>query len=373
MELWLLGSKSALLLFIGYMLYGTPHDESFRPAYMLVLLVYTCLSFGIPPLRRIKMASLAVSALSGALAVYGALELHPLFLLLAVPNLYEAASGIGAANWQSAVVLAAAAWLLPAQDRPVYGLAAALCLMLYISTCRLQARLALREEERDKLQDDARRLTRALADNEEYARQSEYTIILEERGRLSQQIHDEIGHSMAGALIQMEAARRLLDTNREKAEELLGNAIVISKEGLERIRLTLKQSKPPAEQLGIGRLQLFVDELSARQDIRATLNYAGDLDTITQLQWRIIQANVTEAVTNSLKYSGAESIAVEVLVLNKFVKAVVRDDGRGADKVVKGLGIVGMEERAASEGGTIIVDGSRGFSVTTLLPVRAGS
>ncbi|CAI6085193.1 sensor histidine kinase [Cohnella sp. JJ-181] len=373
MELWLLGSKSALLLFIGYMLYATPHDASFRPAYMLVLLIYLCLSFGIPPMRRFKKASLALYALSAALAVYGALELHPLFLLLAVPSLYELAAGLGAVSWQTAAVLIAAAWLLPAEDRPLYALTAAMCFMLYISTNRLHARLALREEERDKLQEDARRLTRALADNEEYARQSEYTIKLEERGRLSQQIHDEVGHSMAGALIQMEAARRLLDADRTKAEELLGNAIVISKEGLERIRLTLKQTKPPAEQLGIGRLQLFVDELSAKYDIRATLNYAGDLDAITQLQWRIIQANVTEAVTNSLKYSGAESIAVEVIVFNKFVKAVVRDDGRGADKVVKGLGIVGMEERSAAEGGTIIVDGSRGFSVTTLLPVRAGS
>lgn len=369
----MLGSKSALLLFIGYVLYGLPHEGAFRPAFMLVLLMYTCLSFGVPTLRRIKKASLALSALSAALALYGALELHPIFLLLAIPNLYELASGLGAANWQIAAVLAAASWIGPPSDRPLYALAAALCFMLYVSTCRLYTRLALREEERDKLQEDARRLTRALADNEEYARQSEYTIKLEERGRLSQQIHDEIGHSMAGALIQMEAARRLLDTNRAKAEELLGNAIVISKEGLERIRLTLKQTKPPAEQLGIGRLQLFVDELSAKHDIRATLNYDGNLDAITQLQWRIIQANVTEAVTNSLKYSDAESIAVEVIVLSKFVKAVVRDDGRGADKVVKGLGIVGMEERAASEGGTIIVDGSRGFSVTTLLPVRSGS
>lgn len=372
MEPWLLGSKSALLLFIAYSLYGVQHEGTYRPAYVLVLLVYLCLSFGIPTLRRMRLAPAVLSALSAGLAVYGAYELHPLFLLLVVPCLYELASACGALPWQAALCLTAAAWLAQPPDRPLYALTAALCFMLYVSTARLQERLARREEERDKLQEDTRRLTRVLADSEEYARQSEYTIKLEERDRLSQQIHDDIGHAMAGALIQMEAAKRLLDSNRNKAEELLGNAIAISKDGLERIRLTLKQAKPPAEQLGIGRLQLFVDELSARHDIRATLNYSGDLDSITQLQWRIIQANATEAVTNALKYSGAESIAVEVLVMNKFVKAVVRDDGRGADKIVKGLGIVGMEERAAADGGTIIVDGSRGFSVTTLLPVRGG-
>jgi signal transduction histidine kinase len=48
----------------------------------------------------------------------------------------------------------------------------------------------------------------------------------------------------------------------------------------------------------------------------------------------------------------------------------VADNGKGAGKVKKGLGILGMEERAASAGGTVIVDGSRGFSVITLLPIR---
>ncbi|WP_236687231.1 histidine kinase [Geobacillus sp. ZGt-1] len=56
---------------------------------------------------------------------------------------------------------------------------------------------------------------------------------MEERNRLSQRIHDQIGHSLAGALIQMEAAKRLMDGDRDKAKQLLENAIHISKEGME--------------------------------------------------------------------------------------------------------------------------------------------
>jgi signal transduction histidine kinase len=212
------------------------------------------------------------------------------------------------------------------------------------------------------------RLSREANDNSEFLRQSEYTFKLEERNRLSQQIHDQVGHAMAGALIQMEASRRLIAADPARAEELLGNAIRISREGLDSIRRTLKDLKPKAEELGIGRLRLFADEVSARHGIASTVTYDGDLDRITPAQWRVIQQNATEAVTNTLKYAQATAIHLEVRVLHTFVRAAVTDNGIGAAKVVKGLGIAGMEERAAALGGTVIVDGTRGFSVTTLLP-----
>lgn len=41
---------------------------------------------------------------------------------------------------------------------------------------------------------DMQRLTKSLHENKEYIRQSEYTFKLEERNRLSQEIHDKIGH-----------------------------------------------------------------------------------------------------------------------------------------------------------------------------------
>jgi len=52
-----------------------------------------------------------------------------------------------------------------------------------------------------------------------------------------------------------------------------------------------------------------------------------------------------------------------------MIKAEVKDNGKGVEKVKKGLGIRGMEERTAAINGKVIVDGRNGFSVTTLLPI----
>lgn len=185
---------------------------------------------------------------------------------------------------------------------------------------------------------------------------------------MSQEIHDRIGHSMTGALIQMEASKRLFASDPDKSAELLQNAIHISKDGIESIRLVLKNMKPPTEQLGMNRMKLFVDEFSAKHTVRTSLTHEGNVDIITPIQWKVIQENTQEALTNAMKYSNATVVSIHIGVLRTLIKAEVSDNGKGEQKVIKGLGIIGMEERAASVNGTIIVDGSRGFSVTTLIP-----
>ncbi|HBP64672.1 MAG TPA: two-component sensor histidine kinase, partial [Desulfosporosinus sp.] len=88
------------------------------------------------------------------------------------------------------------------------------------------------------------------------------------------------------------------------------------------------------------------------------------------IQWKVITDNLGESLTNALKYSGATMISLKIEVLNKFVKAEVSDNGHGAFIVKKGLGICGMEERSGRIGGKVVVDGSKGFSVITLLPME---
>jgi len=369
MDLWSIGNKACLLAFVV--------AASFLPAptadprYILACLLYVILNVAIPIFKKTP-PKLVLSAASVALVSWFAYRLDPFFLLLLPGNLLELAGFAGRSKVY--LILAAVAPLpfVPAERIPEYSLAASLSLLLYAGGRSAKGKLAAAEQARDAMREELQKLGRSLSESHEYARRSEYTIKLEERNRLSQQIHDDIGHAMAGALIQMEASRRLLQADPAKSSELLGNAILISKEGLEKIRLTLKDLKPKSEELGIGRLRQLSEDWSAKYAMRVTVSHDGDLDSIAPIQWKIICENAAEAITNASKYGQATSVHIEVQVLNKFVKSAVADNGIGADKVVKGLGIVGMEERAAAEGGTVIVDGKRGFSVTTLLPRGSG-
>jgi signal transduction histidine kinase len=292
----------------------------------------------------------------------------PLFILFLPMNFCELASFYTRARWKVLVFLLIPLFFIKESVVLLFILVAVYSFVIFTMAEIYSSRLTKLEGQMDEMRKDMQRLTKRLNENNEYIRQSEYTFKLEERNRLSQVIHDQIGHSMTGALIQMEATKRLIQKDQEKAVELLQNAINISKAGIENIRITLKNMKPSTEQMGIHRLKLFLDDFEVKHHIKTPFVFNGNLDIITQIQWKVIHENITEALTNAMKYSDASIISIEIQVLNAIVKVVVKDNGKGVQKIKKGLGIIGMEERAASIDGTIIVDGTDGFSVTMLLP-----
>lgn len=50
---------------------------------------------------------------------------------------------------------------------------------------------------------------------------------------------------------------------------------------------------------------------------------------ISPIQWKIIGENVTEALTNAMKYADATVISIDIHVLNKMVKVQVKDNEKG--------------------------------------------
>ncbi|MGG1574716.1 sensor histidine kinase [Fictibacillus sp. NRS-1165] len=365
MELWIIYTKLIVVLFLASS-YAHMNVENL-PWIIFCLLLYVSLNIAMYILNSERL-KVVVLLLSIAMIYLSFLYVHPLLILLLPINFYELASRYVKAKW---ILLGLG--LIPVfyltQGKYIYGLVSAFSFVLFTMTTRYSEKLIQYEDKLDKMRHDMQCLTANLNENQEFIKQSEYTHRLEERNRISQQIHDSIGHSMTGALIQMEAAKSLMGMDTGKAKELLENAIVISKKGIEDIRITLKNMKPPTEQMGVQRMKLMIEEFSVKHRIRTLFVYKGNMDVITPIQWKIIAENGTEALTNSMKYGKATEISIEIHVLNRMIKAEVKDNGIGVRKVVKGLGIIGMEERTASVNGKIIVDGTNGFSVTTLLPI----
>ncbi|WP_459501375.1 sensor histidine kinase [Bacillus sp. C1] len=367
MEFWLTVSK--LIVFL-YIVFSYIHSNVTNlPWVIFTLLSYFCVNVVISILKKDAYKKILIGISIGIIILF-TWQIHPLFILFLPLNSYEIVSYCMKKKWQIYFIMILPIVFADESVRMTYGLIATFCFLIVTMADLYIARLLQFEMQNDKMRKDMQRLTKSLHENKEYIRQSEYTFKLEERNRLSQEIHDKIGHSMTGALIQMEAAKRLMELDKVKAAELLQNAIHISKDGIESIRITLKNMKPPTEQIGIHRMKLFIDEFASKHEIKIPFVYKGNLDVISPIQWKVIGENVTEALTNAMKYAEATVVSIDIHVLNKMVKVQVKDNGKGAPLVKKGLGIIGMEERTASVNGTVIVDGTSGFSVTMLLPIQ---
>ncbi|MGE7694439.1 sensor histidine kinase [Lysinibacillus sp. NPDC094177] len=369
MEFFIILSK---LILLGYLSLWFIHDTF--PVQNIPWIIFSLLTYLIINIvlyivkrQRIKKVVLVLSLVQIIFSFY---KVHPFFIFLLPLNVCE----FSPFNLEKRFIMLILVFLplIWLQDdlRFQYGLVAALNCLIYLMLIQFITRLQRQEEQLDMMRKNLQKITKSLNDNNEFIRQSEYTFKLEERNRLAQVFHDKIGHAMTGALIQMEAAKRLVESDQVKALELLQNAINISKLGIENIRMTLKNLKPPTEQMGINRVKLFIEEFSAKHSMDMPFVYKGNMGRIAPIQWNIIQENLTEALTNALKYSEATTVSIEIHVLNTMIKVEVKDNGVGIQKVKKGLGLIGMEERTASINGKIIVDGSHGFSVTMLIPIQ---
>lgn len=260
-----------------------------------------------------------------------------------------------------------------------YLLISLLSYIIYSQASSISQRLKILTAENDEMRNRIFSLQGRLLKDEEYERQLKYSSQLEERNKLAQEIHDRVGHAISGSLIQLEAAKLLLtnesssresNSRKEQGLAILENVTGVLRDGMESIRATLRNIKPSVEQLGINRVKLLLDEFSASHPIKTILLHSGNLERISHTQWKVIYDNMYEALTNALKYSEATAITVKLDILNTLVKAEVRDNGIGAHVLQKGLGLAGMEERSQSCGGKVIIDGTNGFSVITLLPLE---
>ncbi|MDQ0271471.1 sensor histidine kinase [Cytobacillus purgationiresistens] len=364
MEKWLLASKFALVGYVALTLL----DGQNPSVILLFCLLYICSNLAINIFHQ-SIFKQIMSLVTVVLVIVATSYVDPVFILLLPLNIGEWIN-----RWTGHYLLPMVMVFLPVlligiELQVLYGVIAAISLIQVFMVSQFSKKVSYLEKNEDEMRHSINRLTKALNENKEYNRQLEYTIKLEERNRVSQEIHDQIGHNMAGALIQMEAAKRLIESDQAKAVELLQNAIHISSDGIESIRLTLKNLKPKTEQMGVHRLKLIIDDFIVKHGLSTTFLYKGNIDLITPIQWKIIFENVTESLTNAIKYSDATNIHVDIHVLNQIIKIVIKDNGRGSLGYTKGLGIAGMEERAASVNGKVIVDGSDGFAVTTLLPL----
>jgi two-component system sensor histidine kinase UhpB len=177
-----------------------------------------------------------------------------------------------------------------------------------------------------------------------------------ERGRVAQELHDEIGQSLTALLLQIEGLERSAsDSDREELAELRQSA----RDTLEQVRGVARRLRPEVlDDLGLGKA---ISALCERLGEQSGIAIGCDIDTeLPQLApeaelvtYRVAQ----EALTNTLRHSGAERASVTLEREGEDVLLTVADDGRGlGDADPAGSGIQGMRERALLIGARFRID-----------------
>ena len=277
--------------------------------------------------------------------------------------------------WRWALAMAATAGAGSAAAIAVAGEQAKAFLMLlpavtlYAMALALGRLAALRVEERrvhertvSELQEAEARLSRMAATARELA-------AAEEHRRLSEELHDTLGHALVGTLLQVQLAKRLLDTDAVGASRRLDLVERSVRETLESVRHALHRGKRGAEALPLHRaLESLAAEFRALGGPEVTLVFRPDGDSVSDLSPEVRDAlfrTVQEALTNSVRHGNARHVVIEAEASGPRLYLAIKDDGIGASSYAPGMGLLGMVSRIQAVGGALKFqsDAGQGFHI----------
>jgi signal transduction histidine kinase len=189
--------------------------------------------------------------------------------------------------------------------------------------------------------------------------------VLEERQRLSRELHDSVTQALYGISLYAEAAgRALTDGDTEPVAANLREISDTTQEALGEMRLLLFELRPPLlQEYGLAAaLRARLQTVEARAGLVTEFDCPNEErlppDSEQEL-YRLVQ----EALNNVLKHAHAGRVSVRLDVENGVATLEVADDGVGFEPSLEGaegFGLRGMRERVQRLGGTLHIVSSPG-------------
>lgn len=417
-------SRNLLIVVLGIGVAGLMSIPSNRDPIAIVallMLTYLLLQFATKPLSRlvarigwsirwkleIAVVVIAILFLSVGLITFGAMEfmhdeLHniqelgpsrPLEVIHAVNALEDTNHGpfftlmpfLGAlAMVLSATLGAAMAWSVIS---PVRKMEQA---MLGIGAGDFSQ--SVKVENRDELGELANRINETggelirlheatLADERARALQeriAQVTLIQEEeRRRISRELHDGLGPSLAAIGNRLRSCRQLVRTNPDGVERELEEVTDSLKGQVQEIRKLIYDLRPLAlDQLGlIDAVRQQVERFSEETGVKTNFSKSGEiaLNPLVEVTlFRITQ----ECLNNIRKHAGASEVDVRLEAMGIGVELTIEDDGRGfnpheeiSSANREGMGLLSMRERAELIGGSLSVQSLPGSGCRVVLHI----
>ncbi len=241
------------------------------------------------------------------------------------------------------------------------GLALAIGSAIYILRLERQERLRYAELEHNR--EELQQLSARLVDAQETERRS-----------LSRELHDEVGQALGLLLMDVGRLSNQL-TGDAKGQEMVQRIKTVAERTVQTVRNMALLLRPSMlDDLGlVSALEWYAREVSRSSNTEVEVKAENVSETLPDSLMVCIYRVVQEAVNNARRHAHAKNVTVEVKQTDTVVQVQIRDDGSGFDgKRIRGIGLLGMDERVKRLGGTLTIDSAPGAGTTirTELPLH---
>jgi ligand-binding sensor domain-containing protein len=206
----------------------------------------------------------------------------------------------------------------------------------------------------------------------------QFGLILAERNRIARELHDTLIQGFSGITMEMQALASRLRAPEERTtlEDIIHDAGNCLRETRRSVAGLRSASQGGARSGLSAAIAQAARQITEAKDIRLKLQLEpGPQSLPADVEYNLLRI-VQEAVSNSVKHSGARMVEVALNCTPELVRLSVRDDGSGFLKEGNGngrpghYGLIGMKERASQIGADLQLasEPGRGTTVSIVLP-----
>lgn len=194
--------------------------------------------------------------------------------------------------------------------------------------------------------------------------------LVEERNRLARDIHDGLGASLSGVIIQAE----YLMTLTKKDEDLRGEVKELktgAEEAIDEVRRAVSMWRD--DFLLVPQVENMCTTYTSRHKLPIELTVEGKAFECAEEQELTVFRILQECLTNIAKHAQPTKVVVKVTFAPERISLDIIDDGKGFDitKTPKNhYGLINMKERARKANGEVSIDSTPGKGTTVKLSIK---
>jgi signal transduction histidine kinase len=186
-----------------------------------------------------------------------------------------------------------------------------------------------------------------------------------ERTRIARDLHDLLGHHLTALTINLQVAGHLINGESGEAKEKIDQCHALSKVLLGDVREAVSALRDmPA--LNLHELLAIAIQDIPRLKISLEVEDQLQLDDVNTAE--VFLRLVQEAITNTLRHSGAHNATIKVYTQGEQILLNYSDDGKGCDDLKVGNGLIGMRERVDRLGGKLHIESKPNFHLQVTAP-----
>ena len=244
-----------------------------------------------------------------------------------------------------------------AATAPLRLLCCGVACLLSVRATQAERAAASNRQTRDNLQGRALELA---AKNRDLMDRQEYEVelaTLAERARIAREIHDNVGHLLTRATLQVEALR-VVHADEPRVQADFADVGATLGEALDTVRASVHALRDDSVDLSV-QMRKVVADVTAAAPLAVELDVR--CDRVPPNACSCLLAVTREALSNVLRHAAAERVVLRCVEHPGFFQLEVTDDGTarsaggaaaGGVAASTGMGLASMRERVEALGGT---------------------